>query len=144
MPLANWTLAVGAALFVSGIAFIIGAARHAPVSMPTTQPATPTVQPRRVADVRQIMAAITLPTADVNVEFHAEPDGAPRGYAQSYEKRAQQTSASGTLTTPFAGIHGWWWENPTSAPLTVTLKSSGFYHLSHEFRPGVSVKNKTF
>ena len=25
-------------------------------------------------------------TAPVNVEFHAEPDGAPRGYAQTYEK----------------------------------------------------------
>ncbi len=25
-------------------------------------------------------------TAPVNVELHAEPDGAPRGYAQSYEK----------------------------------------------------------
>ena len=79
----------------------------------------------------------------VNVEFHAEPDGAPRGYAQTYEK-SQGTSASGTLTAPFSGIHGWYWENLGSQPITVTLRSSGFYNLSHEFRSGAPVKNKTF
>jgi hypothetical protein len=79
----------------------------------------------------------------VNVEFHAEPDGAPRGYAQTYEK-SQGTSASGTLTAPFSGIHGWYWENLGSQPITVTLRSSGFYNLAHEFRTGAPVKNKTF
>ena len=82
-------------------------------------------------------------TAPVNVEFHAEPDGAPRGYAQSYEKKDAQRDASGTLTAPFPGIHGWFWENTTNAPVTVTLKSAGFYTLAHEFRGG-AVENKTF
>jgi hypothetical protein len=79
----------------------------------------------------------------VNVEFHAEPDGAPRGYAQTYEKADRVESASGTLTAPFPGIHGWFWENTTDQPVTVTLTSAGFYNLSHEFRSG-GVKNKTF
>jgi hypothetical protein len=82
-------------------------------------------------------------TAPVNVELHAEPDGAPRGYAQSYEKKDAQQGASGTLTAPFPGIHGWFWENTTGAPVTVTLKSAGFYTLAHEFRGG-GVVNKTF
>ena len=80
----------------------------------------------------------------VNVEFHAEPDGAPRGYAQSYEKADRQTAASGTLTAPFPGIHGWYWENTTDQPITVTLTSAGYYNLSHEFRSGQPTKNKTF
>lgn len=80
----------------------------------------------------------------VNYEAHAEPDGAPRGYAQSYEKGSGSTSASGTLTAPFSGIHGWYWENPTGTPITVTLTTSGFYTLAHEFRTGAPVKNKTF
>ena len=80
----------------------------------------------------------------VNVEFHAEPDGAPRGYAQTYEKAERQTTASGTLTAPFAGIHGWYWENTTDQPITVTLTSAGYYNLSHEFRSGQPTKNKTF
>jgi hypothetical protein len=83
-------------------------------------------------------------TAPVNVEFHAEPDGAPRGYAQTYEKTDRQTEASGTLTAPFSGIHGWYWENTTDQDITVTLTSAGYYNLSHEFRSGQPTKNKTF
>lgn len=82
-------------------------------------------------------------TGPVNFEFHAEPDGAPRGYAQTYEKN-QASGASGTLTAPFSGIHGWYWENVGDQEITVTLTSSGFYNLSHEFRSGAPVKNKTF
>lgn len=82
-------------------------------------------------------------TAPVDYEFHAEPDGAPRGYAQSYEKSAGARQ-DGTLTAPFDGIHGWYWENTTGQPVTVTLSSAGFYTLSHEFHAGRPVKNKTF
>src|SRR5204862_8213460 len=41
-------------------------------------------------------------TDSVNYELHGEPDGAPRGYAESLEKNQGQ-SASGTLTAPFSG-----------------------------------------
>ncbi len=83
-------------------------------------------------------------TAPVDVEFHAEPDGGPAGYAQTYEKVPQRTEASGTLTAPFPGIHGWFWENKTGQPVTVTLTASGFYNMSHEFRANTPTKNKTF
>jgi hypothetical protein len=83
-------------------------------------------------------------SAPVNFEFHAEPDGAPAGYAQTYEKKSAQTQASGTLTAPFPGIHGWYWENTTDKEVTVTLKSAGFYNLAHEFRNGQPTKNKMF
>jgi hypothetical protein len=83
-------------------------------------------------------------TAPVNYELHAEPDGGPRGYAQSYEKKPSTNAASGTLTAPFSGIHGWYWENTTDQEITVTLTAAGFYNMSHEFRPGAPVKNKMF
>ena len=82
-------------------------------------------------------------SGQVNVEFHAEPDGGPRGYAQTYEK-SQGVDASGTLTAPFSGIHGWYWENTGDQPITVTLTSAGYYNLSHEFRANQPVKNKMF
>ena len=82
-------------------------------------------------------------TAPVNFEFHAEPDGGPKGYAQTYEKKDAQRQASGTLTAPFPGIHGWYWENTTAAPVTVTLKGAGFFTLAHKFVGG-GVENKTF
>lgn len=83
-------------------------------------------------------------TTDVNYEFHAEPDGAPQGYAESYEKKNAVGSASGTLTAPFSGIHGWYWENPTDAEITVTLTAAGFYNMSHEFRKNEPPKTKMF
>ena len=83
-------------------------------------------------------------TAPVNYELHAEPDGAPRGYAQSYEKKSSTAEASGTLTAPFPGIHGWYWENTTGQEVVVTLTTAGFYNLAHEFRSGEPVKNKMF
>jgi hypothetical protein len=82
-------------------------------------------------------------TGPVNFELHAEPDGAPRGYAESYEK-GRNGQASGTLTAPFPGIHGWYWENPGGQEVTVTLRSAGFYNMSHEFRKDAAVKNKMF
>ncbi len=83
-------------------------------------------------------------TAPVNYELHAEPDGAPRGYAQSYEKGQGSSQASGTLTAPFPGIHGWFWENTGDQEVTVTLTTAGYYNMSHEFRSGAPVKNKMF
>ncbi len=83
-------------------------------------------------------------TAPVNYELHAEPDGAPRGYAESYEKREGIGGATGTLTAPFPGIHGWYWENPTDRPVTITLSSAGFYTLSHEFRKNQPPRTRMF
>ena len=83
-------------------------------------------------------------SAPMNTEFHAEPDGAPRGYAQSYEKKDGMTGASGTLTAPFPGIHGWYWQNTTDKDQTVTLTSAGYYNLAHEFRSDQPVQNKNF
>ena len=83
-------------------------------------------------------------TGPVNYELHAEPDGAPRGYAQSYELRQGMSQASGTLTAPFPGIHGWFWENLSAEEITVTLTAAGFYNISHEFRTGSQVINKMF
>jgi hypothetical protein len=83
-------------------------------------------------------------TGPVNYELHAEPDGAPAGYAQSYEKKNASNGASGTLTAPFPGIHGWYWENTTDHEVTVTLKTAGYYNIAHEFRDGQPTKNKMF
>jgi hypothetical protein len=80
----------------------------------------------------------------VNLDFHAEPDSGPRGYAQSYETKQGVSGASGTMIAPFSGIHGWYWQNTGSQDVTVTLTSSGYYNISHEFRQGEPTKNKMF
>jgi hypothetical protein len=83
-------------------------------------------------------------TGPVNCEFHAEPDGAPRGYAESYEKLNDVESAAGTLNTRFPGIHGWYWENRTDKEITVTLSAAGFYNMAHEFRKNAAPTTKIF
>lgn len=72
-------------------------------------------------------------TGRVSFDFHGEPEGAPQGYAESYQM-GEGMNASGSFFAPTAGIHGWYWENLTDAPITVTLKSTGFYAGATEFR----------
>ena len=74
-------------------------------------------------------------SAPMNTEFHAEPDGGPRGYAQTYEKKDGMNGASGTLNAPFSGIHGWYWENTSNREVTVTLHTAGFYDEAMMFLP---------
>lgn len=72
-------------------------------------------------------------SGQVDFEFHGEPDGAKPGTYESYELSAGDRGA-GTFTAPFTGIHGWYWENKGSSPVTVTLTSAGFYTRATEFR----------
>jgi hypothetical protein len=42
--------------------------------------------------------------------------------------------ASGGLAAPFAGMHGWYWENPGGTPIAIRLSSAGFYDVAVEYR----------
>ncbi|MCK5726562.1 MAG: hypothetical protein KAH22_07040 [Thiotrichaceae bacterium] len=59
-------------------------------------------------------------------DFHAEPEGDTTGYFKSFEKDTK-SSVSGSLTTEFAGTHGWYWENKSTSPVVITLSVSGEY-----------------
>jgi hypothetical protein len=74
-------------------------------------------------------------TGPVIYDFHSEPDGAPEGYAESFDK-GQKAEAHGTYAAPFSGIHGWYWENPGGGEVTVSLTTAGFYSEATEFRDG--------
>jgi hypothetical protein len=66
-------------------------------------------------------------------DFHGEPNDAAKGSEQSYDKQNRQ-AANGSFIAPFAGIHGWYWENPGSDPIVVTLRTAGFYTAAVEIR----------
>ncbi len=66
-------------------------------------------------------------SAPVMHEFHGEPDDGPEGYFESYDKATRQ-GGDGTLTAPFTGIHGWYWENTSGEPVTIRLTTAGFYN----------------
>jgi hypothetical protein len=63
----------------------------------------------------------------VNHEFHGEPDGAPRGYADTYLKEDGVDQSHGTFMAPSTGIHGWYWENTGDKDVTVTITAAGFF-----------------
>jgi hypothetical protein len=59
-------------------------------------------------------------------DFHGEPEGDTTGYFKSFEENTSN-QASGSLTAPFEGIHGWYWQNDTSSPVEIVLKANGNY-----------------
>lgn len=59
-------------------------------------------------------------------DFHGEPEGDTSGYFKSYEEGAAGR-AGGSLTAPFTGVHGWYWQNDSGVPVEVTLKARGQY-----------------
>ena len=63
----------------------------------------------------------------VNVDMHGEPLQAENGEATSYAKAEDQLRAHGTFRAPFDGKHGWYWENYNETPVTITVRTSGFY-----------------
>ena len=66
--------------------------------------------------------------ATVYFDFHGEPKGATDGYFKSYLE-TRLANSKGKLTTPFEGIHGWYWENETDQPVTITLSTNGSYEI---------------
>lgn len=74
-------------------------------------------------------------TGTLLYDMHSEPDGAPAGYAESFDKQ-RSDAANGTYIAPFSGIHGWFWENRGMEDVTVELFSAGFYSGATEFRGG--------
>ena len=66
-------------------------------------------------------------------DMHGEPDGGAKGSEQSFDKKNRR-EAHGSFTAPFGGIHGWYWENPGSATVTVKLSSAGFYASAIQIR----------
>ena len=76
-------------------------------------------------------------TGAVSFNFHSAPDGAPPGYAESFD--AEETDrAHGSYIAPFSGIHGWYWENLGSDYVTIRLATAGFYSEAHLARDRVT------
>ncbi|MEM1230800.1 MAG: hypothetical protein AAGI15_09705 [Pseudomonadota bacterium] len=75
-------------------------------------------------------------SGDVIASFHGHPeDGDPEVDTVGHES-LRGTGSAGTFHAPFAGLHGWFFQNRGSAPVAVTLDSAGFYTQAIEYRDG--------
>lgn len=68
---------------------------------------------------------------DMHGEHPAPKSGEPE--AESFDKQDRK-EANGSFTAPFAGIHGWYWENPGGDTVKIRLTTAGFYSGAIEFR----------
>src|SRR2546428_9025139 len=61
------------------------------------------------------------------------------------QSKQESDRASGALTAAFAGIHGWYFDNPTDQELTIAMNSAGSFSSAEELRPRFDpAKHKDF
>jgi hypothetical protein len=70
----------------------------------------------------------------VNFDMHGERLGAKSDDFTSYWKGRNASSGHGEFQAPFPGTHGWYWRNRGAQPVTIKVKTSGFYEKLH--KPG--------
>lgn len=63
----------------------------------------------------------------VKLDMHGEPPNAAEDEFASYWQDKDIKEAQGSFTAPFAGTHGWYWRNNGETPVTVTVRTTGFY-----------------
>ena len=93
------------------------------------------VEYKYLLDLDASMVFSWIADGEVYYDMHAEPAGLGEEYAESFEQ-GDADRRMGSFHAPFAGIHGWFWENRSLDTITVKLYSSGFYQDSTVFRDG--------
>jgi hypothetical protein len=102
-----------------------------------------TLQPGEGAEVKaairkgeQFVFSWASEGGPVKPDMHGEPlNAGPREFS-TYWKVAQQESGRGTFTAPFDGIHGWFWRNKGTTPVTIRVQVSGFHDKLFRPEPG--------
>ena len=92
------------------------------------------LKPGEGGEIKAVMAAgqhfvytWTATGGTVDVDMHGEAFEAKSEEATSYWKDEYQPGDQGVFTAPVAGRHGWFWQNLNDDPVTITVKTSGFY-----------------
>lgn len=63
----------------------------------------------------------------VRMDMHGEPTNGKPGEFNTYWKQKDLTEAQGSFIAPYDGTHGWYWRNGGEVPVTIVLKTTGFY-----------------
>jgi hypothetical protein len=93
---------------------------------------TVTIAPRKGMEVKaplqagEAMVFHWTASGDVSFDMHGDRRDAGKDEYTSYWVEPAQREASGTLTAPFDGNHGWFWVNRGDEPVTVELQVAGF------------------
>jgi hypothetical protein len=82
-------------------------------------------------------------TAPLKHDMHGERAAGSEGPPEETFDKEDRRQASGTLIAPFAGIHGWYWENPGNEPITIRLTSAGYYSSAVEIQSDRTRRTRT-
>lgn len=100
---------------------------------PRADTVTFTLPPRQGVEIKSVMQpgdhfvfSWKTDGSGVSFDMHGEPPNAGNTFT-SYWLGENQSAANGSFTAPFAGTHGWYWENKTDSAVTITLNTNGFY-----------------
>ena len=72
----------------------------------------------------------------VEVDMHAHPFEGGEELTETYSKK-KTAGEQGRYVPQFTGLHGWYWENRTLEPVTVTVEATGGIEESTLFERGV-------
>ena len=104
------------------------------VSVPRSDTMKITLMPKQGAEIKSPMNTgdsfvftWSAEGGSVYFDMHGEELNAGKDEFTSYWIGKNQQQASGNFTAPFKGTHGWYWQNTSDAPVTITLKTHGFY-----------------
>ena len=93
-----------------------------------------TLKPGEGGEIKAVMAqgqhfvyTWTAAGGTVDVDMHGEAFNERDEIPASYWKDEYQPGDQGIFTAPVAGRHGWFWQNLNDDPVTITVKTSGFY-----------------
>lgn len=76
--------------------------------------------------------------ATVNFDMHTLPDGQPPSASQSF-MTGDGNELHGVYTAPYAGLHGWYWENRGTADVMISVTAAGFFTEAVMFADGEQV-----
>lgn len=102
-----------------------------PLAQPGIGDVSLTLQPNEGREVKATMKAGAefryrwkTDGPEVRYELHGEPASAEGDEYTSYEK-GTSAGASGKFRAPFDGTHGWYWQNRSGKPVTITVNANG-------------------
>ena len=78
---------------------------------------------------------------EVVFDFHSEEEGTDPEDAVTFDV-GRSASESGTYVAPFAGIHGWFWENRGSSVVEINLVTKGYFNQSITYSPSGKYKRE--
>ena len=69
----------------------------------------------------------TVDGGAADYDMHGEKPAAKEDEFTSYLKGSARKSGHGAFEAPFDGTHGWYWKNGGKQPVTVRVRTSGYY-----------------